>query len=198
MTFNNNSQSTRSLYHSHLGRSSVVALLLLRAALSLLSLSGTHVGQPFVVCPSLLSRRMLSVQLDDDVGVEAAAGADALLRANRSSVSASSRGRRLGDDADIRRRELAPQSAQRPALRRSSSEHRGRLDRAPGCARQHGGQGAGWRRSGLREVARRRRRMLLGCCRHHGGCVRSLNCVICDDDIYLDGEFHLQDYLLRS
>ena len=180
MTFNNNSQSTRSLYHSHLGRSSVVALLLLRAALSMLSLSGTHVDQPFVVCPSLLSRRMLSVQLDDDVGVEAAAGADALLRANRSSVLASSRGRRLGDDADIRRRELAPQSAQRPALRRSSSEHRGRLDRAPGCARrQHGGQGAGWCRSGLREVERRRRRMLLGCCRHHGGCERGSRGKLC-------------------
>lgn len=147
----NNSQSSKSLYHSHLGRSSVIALFLLRAALSLLSLSGTHVDQPFVVCPSLLSRRILSVQLDDDVGVEAAAGADALLRANRSSVLASSRGRRLGDDAHIRRRELAPQSAQRPALRRSS-EHRGRLDRAPGCARQYGGQGAGWSRCRHRRV----------------------------------------------
>jgi hypothetical protein len=58
---NNNSQSTRSLFHSHLGLSSVIALLLLRAALSLLSLSGAHVDQPFVVCPSLLSRRMLTV-----------------------------------------------------------------------------------------------------------------------------------------
>jgi hypothetical protein len=61
-------------------QASVFALHLLRTVLSRPSrglLLGKHVDQPFAVSPNFLSRHMLSVQLGDDVSVEAAAGADA-------------------------------------------------------------------------------------------------------------------------
>jgi hypothetical protein len=98
-------------------QASVFALHLLRAVLSRPSralLLGTHVDQPFVVRPSFLSRRTLSVQLGDDVGVEAAAGADAY--AQRLAI-------RRGSG------ERGPQGARR-------SKRRGRLARAPGSARE--------------------------------------------------------------
>jgi hypothetical protein len=93
---------------------SVFALHLLRAVLSRPSrglLLGTHVDQPFVVCPSFLSRHTLSVQLGDDVGVEAAAAYAQHLAIRRGSG------------------ERGPQGARR-------STRRGRLARAPGSAQQ--------------------------------------------------------------
>ena len=81
-------------------QASVIALHLLRAVLSRPSrglLLGTHVDQPFVVRPSFLSRRTLSVQLGDDVAVEAAAGADAYAQRDQAMAQLHKDADKLGD-----------------------------------------------------------------------------------------------------